>query len=816
MSRKGSEMTSGDCEFFRSVTRRICGSLDIGKAMYDTYCFLKECVPVEEVSYTLFDTEMGAIKFVAKADERGGRDLNMAPMRISTEIQQWLKRDIAFKECYLMNHPDEHPLSKVVSQFLEVDPHCSYLVMRLTIDGVFLGYFNLYCRGIHRYTEAHTKLMIGIREPLGAAMAHWRRYHEAMQLKALLEEDNSFLKAELNKRLEGEIIGSDFGLRGVMTRVRQVAGLDSVVLLLGETGTGKEVIANAIHRLSERSKGPFITVNCGAIPETLIDSELFGHEKGAFTGAVDTKRGRFERAHGGTIFLDEIGELPMNVQSRLLRVIQEREVERVGGKTPFKVNIRIIAATHRNLDEMVRTETFRQDLLFRLKVFPITIPPLRERPSDIPALAQYFVQKKCLDMGIKQLPSLSHGAIDRLLAYAWPGNVRELENLVEREIIINRMGPLEMNDINAGDASLMEYKMNNETIREEISDDDEPILPLDDVVAAHITKALERCDGQVEGKRGAAELLDIKPNPRHQTQYVEGSNEEARHRIRQTLSQTLLSLFATIPSECRIGNIVCSAHLFLNISFCSTLLNTMFNKMEGRSEMRLNSMITCIAVTGSLVGCSSPQMKVPADVLSMEADQIVVTGRKRASGAFVNESFELGRYAVKDVDRDWDTSSNLQVSGFSKENTTSGYSFMFATPSGDLSGSCLIEGSSKGMNLLGGLSMSKSVSKIGCACEGAGGKSEAVLNAGTDSKYEGTLTIRGGEYAVKAIYEAEGSLPTGDPSGYRVDGDTVVAAADVMHPGKIWIGKSLSDENREDMACLFAGLMLYTGKKKKD
>jgi GAF domain-containing protein len=180
-------MATEDCAFFQSVTQRICGSLDIGKAMYDTYCFFKDHLPVEDVSYTFFDPSMGAIKFVAMADDDGGRDLKMAPMPIAPAVKEWLARDIAHKECYLMNHPDEHPLSRVVSEFFGNDPMCSYLVMRLTIDGVFLGSFNLHCRGVHRYTEADAQLMTTIREPLGAAMAHWRRYYETLQLKALVE-----------------------------------------------------------------------------------------------------------------------------------------------------------------------------------------------------------------------------------------------------------------------------------------------------------------------------------------------------------------------------------------------------------------------------------------------------------------------------------------------------------------------------------------------------------------------------------------------------------------------------------------------------
>jgi len=208
--------------------------------------------------------------------------------------------------------------------------------------------------------------------------------------------------------------------------------------LLGETGTGKEVFANAIHYSSPRKNGPFIKVNCGAIPETLLDSELFGHEKGAFTGAVSQKRGRFERANKGTIFLDEIGELPAPAQVRLLRVLQTKEIERVGGATSIPVDVRIISATNRNLQEMIASGRFREDLWFRLNVFPIMIPPLRQRREDIPALVHHLIERKSKELKLTGRPVLAPGAIDRLMAHEWPGNVRELENMIERSLIQHR------------------------------------------------------------------------------------------------------------------------------------------------------------------------------------------------------------------------------------------------------------------------------------------------------------------------------------------------------------------------------------------
>ena len=255
---------------------------------------------------------------------------------------------------------------------------------------------------------------------------------------------------------------------------------------------------------SPRKDGPFIKVNCGAIPENLIDSELFGHERGAFTGAIAESRGRFERAEGGTIFLDEIGELPPMAQVRLLRVLQNREVERVGGKRPISVNIRVIAATHRNLQHMITEGTFREDLWYRLNSFPIIVPPVRQRKEDVPALTRHFVAVKSRELGIVP-PSIAPGALLRLTEYDWPGNVRELENLVERELIRHRGGSLTFESIQQNE---------KENAKAVAARDSSPHLPmkLDDAMAAHISEVLTFAKGKIHGPGGAAELLGVNPN----------------------------------------------------------------------------------------------------------------------------------------------------------------------------------------------------------------------------------------------------------------------------------------------------------------
>jgi transcriptional regulator with PAS, ATPase and Fis domain len=232
------------------------------------------------------------------------------------------------------------------------------------------------------------------------------------------------------------IIGEDAKLKQVSLMLHRAAATDATVLLEGESGTGKELFARALHALSPRADGPFVAINCAAIPEALLETELFGHEKGAFTGATARKPGRFELAHRGTLFLDEIGDLPLSLQAKILRALEEKRFERVGGTVQLQVDVRIVAATNRHLKAAVAARQFREDLYFRLSVFPITIPPLRERTNDIPLLARYFIDKFCRDLNKKPL-ALAPSAEDEMRAYAWPGNVRELQNCMERAVILN-------------------------------------------------------------------------------------------------------------------------------------------------------------------------------------------------------------------------------------------------------------------------------------------------------------------------------------------------------------------------------------------
>ena len=313
-----------------------------------------------------------------------------------------------------------------------------------------------------------------------------------------LQAENAYLQYEiqLNHNFE-EIVGASKSLTKVLHSVEQVASTDATVLVLGETGVGKELFVRAIHDLSSRRDRPLVKVNCAALPSTLIESELFGHERGAFTGAVSQKIGRFELAHGGTIFLDEIGELPSELQAKLLRVLQESELERIGGTRTIKVDVRVIAATNRDLIKAVWAGDFRQDLYYRLNVFPVEVPALRERRGDIRQLVTHFVQRFARKLG-KEIDRIPEAVFDRLERYAWPGNVRELENVIERAIILAEGSTLRLDEVLDPDASVSARKVGQQT--------------LEDVEREHIVTILDETGWKIQGKNSAAEILDLHPN----------------------------------------------------------------------------------------------------------------------------------------------------------------------------------------------------------------------------------------------------------------------------------------------------------------
>jgi PAS domain S-box-containing protein len=328
--------------------------------------------------------------------------------------------------------------------------------------------------------------------------------------RVLLEQEQVRLRAQnlyLQEEIKAahnfdEIIGQSAALAAVLDHVRRVASTDSTVLVTGETGTGKELIARAIHSNSRRKDKPLIKINCAALPSGLVESELFGHEKGAFTGAIGRRIGRFELAQGGTIFLDEIGELPADAQAKLLRVLQEREFDRVGGTAPIKVDVRILAATNRDLLGAVRAKTFREDLYYRLSVFPLQLPPLRDRKEDIPTLVHFFLRRFATQIG-RTIDSVSKTTLQKLEAYSWPGNIRELENVLERAVILAAGPTLEigLDFLRAGPG--------------QAQGESAPAImsgSLEEIDRHHITTVLQQTDWVIEGTRGAAKILKLHPN----------------------------------------------------------------------------------------------------------------------------------------------------------------------------------------------------------------------------------------------------------------------------------------------------------------
>ncbi|MCP4213360.1 MAG: AAA domain-containing protein [bacterium] len=496
-------------DFFRETSLQICGNLEIEEALAGSFKIVQKLMPVDRMYLEVFDKNYSAMRIIATASKDGcGKMDVLAPLSEEARASANRSSFPGLQDAFVFNAPADYAISRELLAFLDVE--CtSLMVMLLNSDEKVLGALVLITESDEKYTKEHAALISLLKEPFTIAMSNTMKHREVSKLKELLADDNRFLQGELRRISGDEIIGANFSLQGVMEKVRQVAPLDSPVLLLGETGVGKDVIANAIHSISPRGSGPFICVNCGAIPETLIDSELFGHEKGAFTAAVSQKRGRFERADKGTIFLDEIGELTPQAQVRLLRVLQNREIERVGGTKTIPLDIRIIAATNKELEAGVSAGEFRQDLWFRLNVFPMTIPPLRERKEDIPALLQHFVNLKTRELKLPSFPTISPDTVDILMDYDWPGNVRELENVVERALILHPK-----NSGHGGATSSLDFgrlnigKKTKVSIPGGSSESDR----LDDVVSAHIRRILAATDGRIHGTGGAADILGLNPS----------------------------------------------------------------------------------------------------------------------------------------------------------------------------------------------------------------------------------------------------------------------------------------------------------------
>jgi formate hydrogenlyase transcriptional activator len=359
-----------------------------------------------------------------------------------------------------------------------------------------LGALNVGRRREDSFAQDEIDLLSQVAQQVAIAVENALAYRQIAELKDKLAEEKLYLEDEIRTEYNfEEIVGDSPALKRVLKQLEIVAPTDSTVLIQGETGTGKELIARALHNLSGRRERTFVKLNCAAIPTGLLESELFGHEKGAFTGAIAQKLGRFELANGGTIFLDEVGEIPLELQSKLLRVLQEQEFERLGSTRTIRVNVRLVAATNRDLSQLVAEKQYRSDLYYRLNVFPILVPPLRERPADIPVLVRYFAQKYASRMN-KRIESIPSEAMNVLSQYSWPGNVRELENFIERAVILSQGAQLQV--------PVAELKITKG------STPSSGLATLEMAEREHIERALREAKWIIGGPSGAAARLGMK------------------------------------------------------------------------------------------------------------------------------------------------------------------------------------------------------------------------------------------------------------------------------------------------------------------
>jgi transcriptional regulator with GAF, ATPase, and Fis domain len=487
------------------VWREVGRHIEIGESVARVAPILARRIPVDLLLVRRLDVPRAGLETVATGVCRGSpgglRPRSECPADLLQRLLRWSEnREILWQ-----------PAARVrerVTGLLPDGLEGEVLAGPLISDDGPAGVLILATQPPHAFRADHQDLVRSLLDPFTVALENDRRVSELVALREALEADKRSLLSRLERHdITDSIVGAETGLRPVMEQIERVAPADAPVLILGETGSGKEVVARAIHTRSRRAAKPFVRVNCGAIPPELIDSELFGHEKGSFTGAVGARRGWFERADGGTLFLDECGELPAAAQVRLLRILQDGTFERVGGERPMTVDVRIVAATHRDLHALVAAGRFREDLWYRIAVFPIKLPPLRERKEDIPALATHFALRAAKRLGTLPLTPRSDD-LDLLLAYPWPGNVRELAAVIERAAIL-------------GDGKRLEVAQALGTAPRPLpaaapaapkSFEGEPILSLDSVMARHIELALARTHGRIEGPYGVAKLLKINPH----------------------------------------------------------------------------------------------------------------------------------------------------------------------------------------------------------------------------------------------------------------------------------------------------------------
>jgi formate hydrogenlyase transcriptional activator len=472
---------------------------------------LRRVIPFDRAAFTLYDPKKETFRYLAMEGAlpsehfRAGLEFHRSESMAALVFDQQrpvLRRDLEQEQQY----PNDR---RLVAEGFRAD-----CLVPLVVAGRCIGTLNVASKTRNQYSDWDLRLLQDVGNQVALAVENMQAYEAIAALKARLETENVYLQEEIRTEHNfDEIVGGSPALLAVLHKLAQVAPTDSTVLICGETGTGKELFARAIHSRSPRKNRPLVKVNCSAISAGLVESELFGHVKGAFTGAIERRVGRFELADGGTIFLDEVGELPLETQAKLLRVLQEQEFEPVGSSRSLRVDVRVIAATNRDLAAAVQAGTFRSDLFYRLNVFPLDVPPLRDRRADIPHLAMFFLSYYAKKLG-KNVDGISQGAMDRLASYPWPGNVRELQNVIERAVILSRGSILEQEPdlVSMLTSGVLPAPPGPAAMAQVAEPASATFATMEQVERDHILAALKHTGGVVEGRKGAATMLNLHPN----------------------------------------------------------------------------------------------------------------------------------------------------------------------------------------------------------------------------------------------------------------------------------------------------------------
>jgi len=475
----------------------LLANVDIRKLLAAFSVSMHQVVPHDLATLALYDEAAGKLRIQYLVAE--GEDLGPAQDVLVDADASPAGRAFRTRQPLILNKLERWPFARESVGHLTTAGMQSAVWVPLVHRERTLGTIAAASRKENAFTQQDAERLVNVAGHVAMAVNNALAFKQIAELRDRLNQEREYLKEEINLEHNfDDIVGESTGLRNVLRQIETVAPTNATVLIQGETGTGKELLARAIHNLSPRAEHTFIKLNCAAIPAGLLESELFGHEKGAFTGAIARKIGRLELAHQGTLFLDEVGEMPLDLQPKLLRALQEREIERLGGTRPIQVDVRLIAATNRDLAKMVAEKEFRSDLFYRLKVFPVSAPPLRERTGDIPILVRHFVARHSRRMG-KTIETIPPEAMEALVAWKWPGNIRELENFLERAVILSR-GP-----------ALYVPLAEIEDVPEDEEDNSGSSNPtLQAAEREHILRALREARGVIGGPGGAAERLGLK------------------------------------------------------------------------------------------------------------------------------------------------------------------------------------------------------------------------------------------------------------------------------------------------------------------